>query len=322
MARKITFAEFRDAVAARRQQVVQLAQEGNAEALAALGPLGTFVEFDPDAPLPRLRFREDAFLDEPPAEIDVDKEFYRIVQEAENARDRSKAKDPNKPRVLAEGDSWCYLPSSCPGVPSAIGNRLTNNNLYDCKNIGWYGHTLVRILADRQHLDELTKEETHYFFLSAGGNDLVDQLAAGGVLHDYDPGRPADKYLTSQGHACLNQIEADYNTLLAEVGAKFTRLKTLCFGYDYPRPLVAKGKYIGRHLKKLGIPDSAADSIIQPVVELLGVKIQQAATRNGARYVNCLNVTRDFAWWDDMHPHDDGFNALESKIAQAISGWS
>lgn len=285
MARRITFAEFKEVFAAQRRTVVQLAQEGDTDAIAALGPLRAYVEFDPEAPLLRLRFRRDAFLDEPPEEIDVDKEFFRIVMEAESARDASRSKDPNKRRVLAEGDSWCYLPTAC--APSAIGNRLVKNNAFDAKNIGWYGHTLARILADRQHLDELAKEETHYLFLSAGGNDLVNQLAAGGVLYDYDPGRPVDKYLTSQGHACLNQIQADYNTLLAEVHAKFPSLKIFCFGYDYPRPLFKKGKYIGKHLKKLGIPDSAADAIICPVVELLGAKIEQAATSNDARYVNC-----------------------------------
>jgi hypothetical protein len=306
MARRLTFEEFDRTL-----------RNGS----MPLGSLADYVEFDPGSAVPQLRFRADALLDSPPADYDVDQAVYDTIRAREDAReerfDLFVLSVPGLPRVVAEGDSWFRLP--VPLRPMAIADRMRINERYRVKNIARWGHTLKDILKRKEYLEEIDDRRTDFFIVSAGGNDIQTRLEKGELLHEYDPERPDDEYLTAKGLKTLERIEKRYEELLNEVTGEFRDLRILCHGYDYPRPLVGEGKYVGRFLSALHIPDDRMDEIIRPVIDRLNQRIQSAVNRVArCAFVSCLTVTDPFTWYDDMHPDTEGFRALARTFENAL----
>lgn len=98
---------------------------------------------------------------------------------------------------------------------------------------------------------------------------------------------------------------------MADVSGRFPSLPILTHGYDYPRPLVGGGKYIGKHLRKLGFPENEMQPIVDSVIDSLNRHIKAAASEHKtAIYIDCRGATREFTWYDDMHPDRNGFLAL------------
>jgi hypothetical protein len=115
------------------------------------------------------------------------------------------------------------------------------------------------------------------------------------------------------------QIECSYRGLFAELAATFPQLKVLCYAYDYPRPLVGGGTYIGRHLRAKGIPDELMAPIMVSIVDRLNDAIEQSTQSTNVHFLNCRGVTEKYTWYDDMHPDRDGFLALAVKFEDAMS---
>ena len=105
--------------------------------------------------------------------------------------------------------------------------------------------------------------------------------------------------------------------------SQFPSLKVLTYGYDYPRPLVDGGLYIGQYLLKLKILDSCMTSIMESVLDKLNTVIKEAGdVYPNVHYLNCRGVTKPYTWDDDMHPGNDGFQALACKFEQAMIKWN
>jgi len=303
MAKRLTFDEFRTAI---RQRTMPLEK------------LPDYVDFDPNSPIPKLVFRADALIDQPPPDYDVDAEIYRmlrIINEERDARLETFSFVGQK-RVVAEGDSWFNLPMFI--RPPAIADWIERNGRFRIKNIAYWGHTLQRILRDKEYLKILTKEKPEYFIFSAGGNDLQLGLANGSYIHAYDAARPVDQYLTKAGEAALAEIERGYKSLFTEL-SQFPTLKIICYGYDYPRPLVKGGTYIGRYLREKRIPDDQMGPIIASMIDKLNDVIKRATQSTKIHYLDCRRVTEPYTWYDDMHPDRDGFFALAVKFEDMMN---
>lgn len=303
MAKRLTFEEFKTSI---DQRVMPLEK------------LPEYVQLDPNLPLPKLVFRADALVDLPPPEYDVDAEIYQMLRVIEDEQDAQVEAFSfvGPKRVVAEGDSWFNLPLFV--RPPAIADWIKRNGRFKVKNIAYWGHTLERILRDREYITIISREKPDYFIFSAGGNDLQIGLSTGTYIHDYDPNRPVDQYLTATGETALARIESGYQKLLAEL-AQFAPLKILCYGYDYPRPLVNGGTYIGRYLREQGIPDKLMGPIMVSVIDKLNDRIQRAALAAKVRYLDCRRVTEAYTWYDDMHPDRDGFLALAVKFEEEMN---
>ena len=134
--------------------------------------------------------------------------------------------------------------------------------------------TLKKIYEEKEYMDVLGKFTPDFFMFGGGGNDLQEGLAYHEYMHEYDPARKHGDYLTANGIDGIREIGIMYEKILRDVAASFPNMRILCHGYDYPRPLVDDGKYIGRYLRGLNIPDEAMSSILIHVVDLLNTTIQ------------------------------------------------
>ncbi len=100
----------------------------------------------------------------------------------------------------------------------------------------------------------------------------------------------------------------------------FTNLKVITYGYDYPRPLLNGGKYIGRYLREKKIPDKLMSPIMKEALIRFNQVVEQVAKEyDSVFYLNCLGVTEAFTWSNDMHPGNDGFRALSQKFESAMA---
>lgn len=302
MSRKLSFKEFNDAIVNRTLSV---------------DIIEDYVQLDSESPIPKLIFKPDALTDDYPEYYDVDNEIYLLMQYYKEEESKKGIFRGGK-RVVAEGDSWFNLP---PIVrPTAIADRIWWNGTHNIKNIARWGDTVKKILAEEQYLNIIKNHQAEYFLLSAGGNDLQIGLAKSKYLHDYDPHRPLNDYLSSHGKQGLNEIAENYRKILKQVTSQFPNLKTLTHGYDYPRPLVGGGRYIGRFLRRQGFPDSVMTDVIRPVINELNNKIKFVSREfKNVTYINLLNATSSYTWYDDMHPSSDGFIALTNAFEKNIT---
>ena len=286
-----------------------------------LESLMDYVELDTESPIPKLSFRPDALLDAPDTNFDVDRAIYKYVLKIKEYERFQAAtfQFSGVKTVVAEGDSWFNLPQ--PFRPRAIADRIEKNRSFDMRNIAYWGHTLAKILRQKQHIKVLREDMPEFFMFSGGGNDLQVGITRkkNNFLYKYDPGRDPKDYLTKNGINGLKKIGEGYTKLLDEVTRLFPNLKVLCHGYDYPRPRIKKGKYIGKYLKKLEIPDDSMDEILNPVVNLLNDTIQKAiAPYPNVKFIDLRGKSAAYTWIDDMHPGKDGFRAFANLFEEAM----
>ena len=322
MAKKLSFKEFEKAIE---------------DPFISAGRLRDYVkdyaQLNSDSPIPKLSFRADALTNQLPAGYDLDKRISQRLRYLEK-QDRS-------PHVVAEGDSWFKLPPLF--WPYAIPDKITQNGKFSMVNNAQWDYTLKEILENRNRkgdedapgyegekgcLTVLREEDPEYFLLSAGGNDLQELLKSGDLLRPYDPktpNRPLNKYLKKKGKNALRDIGRGYKKLLSKVTKEFPDLKVLTYGYDYPRPLVGGGCYIGQYLRELPIPAEKMTPIMKDVLDEFNKSIEATVKElnsDNVRYLDCRGVTKDCTWDDDMHPSSDGFEALAKKFEETMNDWS
>ena len=308
MALRLTFNEFQQAI------------EKMSDRSMPTDVLKEYLEFDPDSAIPVLRFREDALTDYPPADYDVDEEVYKMHRELEKQEsiEWEIYGFVGKKRVVAEGDSWFDLPQLITGR-YAIADRIRKNKIFKMKNIARWGHTLQQILKDEEYLEEIDSDRTDYFMICGGGNDLQEGLERGEYIKAYEEGRPVDEYITNTGMQAIEQIGEGHRIILDQVTKKFPNIKIFSHAYDYPRPLVGDGKYIGKYLKKLGIPDELMKPVMSVVIDRLNSVVEDVVINyKSASLLNFRGATDPYTWHDDMHPGDDGFRVLAQKFEEAM----
>lgn len=306
---KISFAEFKKRLEAGTM---------------SLEDLGQYLTLDDTARVPRLTFKEDALTDTPPETYNVDEEVYRKHRELEEKEDEEEDKKEKermgvlrKKRILAEGDSW-HLHAHFVGYPVAIGTRIRWNPRHNLKNIAMWGHTLEQILRQEdQWLPEIGTYEADYFLLCGGGNDLQEGIKD--YLDRWDGTRPVDKYLNDAGKDALQRIEEGLRHIITRVSTTYgSSIPIVVHGYDYPRPLVGGGQYIGTPMHEMGFPWNKMSDVLNPIIDKLNTHVENATKSvSEAHFVSLLGVATD-PWFDDMHPNSEGFAACADEIERQL----
>jgi lysophospholipase L1-like esterase len=282
--------------------------------------LSEYVCLDELSPVPQLIFRADALTDTPPASYDLDDRIYQYLR---SRRERERFRNEtytylSAKSVVAEGDSWFDLPAFLNRL--AIADWIDEHRRLRMNNIARWGHTLEQIVAKREYITVLKRDKPDYFMFGAGGNDLQESLAKRELLFTYQAGRlPAD-YITSAGMDLFARIETTLASVYQEVSGLYPAMRIFCHGYDYPRPEVGRGRYIGQYLTALGIPDADAPAIVAAIIDELNQRVRNAAVSYpSVTYLDCRRATKAYTWRDDMHPSNDGFEALAKMFEDAMN---
>ena len=285
--------------------------------------LEEYVEFDPMSSVPKLKFRSTAWSDAPDPHYDVDRAIYDYSRRLRDSRrvDRGTQLSNVVKSIVAEGDSWFQLPFVQLAIADWFEEDDELKSRFDMRNEADWGHTLAQIRQDRRHIKEMKKNTPDFFMFSAGGNDLQKGLADEKFLYGYDPDRDYDRYLTDKGLAAIATIGQGYCDIFDEVTAEFPSVKSLCHGYDYPRPHVdGYPSYVKKYLEILEIPDECMDAVLKPIIDLLNNTIVDAIKKYGpsVEFINLRNKSGDSSWWNDMHPGTMGFKKLALEFEKAM----
>jgi len=165
--------------------------------------------------------------------------------------------------ILAEGDSWFNYSVILSDVVDWIAMEK-NMAVYSLANAGDW---LLNMLHQRKYVEELSVLHPDFFLMSAGGNDLVGKSRIGAIVDpsghsdEFDhnefakqlmdkvgtnPVVPLDgqkfevglKYLSKDFYELLMFFHLQYYFLMKGIltGGKFTGIRIITQGYDYPIP--------------------------------------------------------------------------------------
>jgi lysophospholipase L1-like esterase len=276
-----------------------------------------YLEIDPTATHVRVRFKPDALRDAPPPGYDIDEQVYLAERKQQDRQvDMLLLKDV--PRVTADGDSWFKLPPVL--CPPAIANQLkADKKRLNVDNLGHWGDTIETIARKKRYVDSIQKLKPAWFILSGGGNDVQEALKDRHLLEPYDPNRPVDQCISSSGHQVIARVGVTMRSILDEAVRLKPDVNIICYAYDFPRPELGEGEYIGRYLRAQHYPENTWRQIAHLLIDkLTGVVQATISALPNARFLDCRGVTARYEWWNDMHPEKDGFGALAHSYEQAM----
>jgi lysophospholipase L1-like esterase len=278
-----------------------------------------YLEIDPAAGPVRVRFKPGALRDEPPPDYDIDHQVY-LSQRARQDRQLAELSLKDLPRVTADGDSWFNLPFPGSFCPPAIGNDLeADQERLVVDNVAHWGDTIATIAHTKRYVASIRRTKPTWFLISGGGNDLQQALQDRRLLEPYEKTRPIDQCISQSGQHVLESVGATLRAILAEVNHLQPSLKIICYAYDFPRPTLGQGKYLGRYLKEQHYPKTTWDQIAHLLIDKLTVIIQSVvAAFPNVQFLDCRSVTAKFTWWNDMHPEKEGFAALANAYERAM----
>jgi len=192
------------------------------------------------------------------------KRFYEKI--------KNRFRDPDDPRkknnkiILAEGDSWFNYPI----ILTDVIDRIAMEKNFAVYSLASGGDWLLNMLTARHYVEELSVLHPDVFLISGGGNDLVGSSRLAAVVQP-TPGKEYAKntwaveliskarqdiiplnrqdfmtgvqYLSKDFIALLMFFNLQYFLLITNIlkSNKFTGIKIITQGYDYPIPSYYKG---------------------------------------------------------------------------------
>jgi lysophospholipase L1-like esterase len=228
---------------------------------------------------------------------------------------RAKKRWPERPRVLAEGDSWFLYP-----LAEDIIQHLSDN--YPVISLAGAGHEAEQMAAELEFKDEIRDEKPLVLLLSAGGNDILgkelQELFNDGLT---TPGEGAERLLNSELFgARLDEVFNNYYPAMIHA-ARTVRpdLPILVHGYDYARPgegliqIWLKPQFIAKHITDKG----DQQTVIRLMIDEVNRRVQVMADDHGLIYVNARGLVGD-NWNDEIHPDGKGARRVAREFMRVL----
>lgn len=224
--------------------------------------------------------------------------------------------------LLSEGDSWFQYPRFLKDTIDWLEED------FDIYSLGAAGDTLRNMLRKSEYwdrLERLTEEGVvvNALLFSAGGNDIV-----GPALKEML--KPTGS--TAKDHLIKSIVDAKFSQLINDYEHIFERLKltdsfsnipVFFHGYNYAIPLPDQGfklpprdGWLGKPMREAGITDiDVQTDIIKILMERINSEFSSLAGRFGnAIFVDNRGVFQDTLWYDELHPHDEGFRLVAENF--------
>ncbi len=236
-------------------------------------------------------------------------------------------KDPNRIRIVAEGDSWFqypkfqYLIRWTKDVKDII-DQLNENTSYAIRSLGAGGDVLRNMFHQKEYMKALEKEDAKILLLSGGGNDFFEvfpNMLQKSKTTSIDGWINANSLKTE-----LTVMKQYYDGLISETIARFPNLKILIHGYDYITPR-SKGKWIGKPMVNIGLKKNTDRvALIKYVMDIFNREIEAIANTYPANviYINLRGTVPQNKnyWHDEIHPNDHGFEYIARKYEIILDG--
>lgn len=240
--------------------------------------------------------------------------------------ERDLKQNPDKPILLAEGDSWFEYPV---WLKDTI-DYLSKDYTIFCLSAA--GDELQGMIADaeyRKYLKELVVDrglKVEGILLSGGGNDIVGKTLFD-MLHNHSAQASVDDLIN---HSAFKKKFADirgyYNDAIEFIDEKYPGIPIFIHSYDYGIPLEKQGfnippldGWLGKWLRKRGILDNNPQQkeVVRRLIDSFCDSQRLVAEHGSVTFIDCREVVGD-QWFDELHPNDKGFERVAAKFQQAL----
>lgn len=278
--------------------------------------------------------------------------------------------------ILAEGDSWFNYPI----LLTDMVDRIAMEKNFALHSLAAGGDWFLSMLSGRQYIEELSILHPDVFLISGGGNDLVGsrRLAAiidpkGNGLQEYIDSPwaqdlmqkaerikvPLDnqrfqngcKYLSKDFFALLMFFHLQYSYLISGLtrqGSKFSGMKIVTQGYDYPIPSYGKnfglnpllwyvpfirmflghGIWLKTPLMMRGITDKVVQTdILYAMIYLfnemmiqIGVDFNADHREPIVSHIDSRGFMKANGWTDELHPKSSRQILIGEVFVECING--
>ncbi len=229
---------------------------------------------------------------------------------------RDLAKEPDRLRILEEGDSWHQFPVVLTDLIDHIGERHAVHSL------GYPGDTVQNMVQDGEFENSIRELDPDVFLFGGGGNDLLGQGRFSRVLLPYSQGASAVELIDEDAFvASFNRVLSGYRTVLTRAIAAKPSLRIFLHGYDHAIPR-AGGKTLGQPLEDAGIPLEIGQQIVAIMINRFQRELDQLAA-DFAPLVAVFDMRGQIggqaSWFDELHPKSAGFGRCAATLMKALS---
>jgi hypothetical protein len=252
------------------------------------------------------------------------------------------AMSPEKPKILAEGDSWFAYPRQyfIYGAPANVIQHLRKHKEFVIQNTSSNGDEAVAMMSGAAKIEMLERlRETDYALLlfSGGGNDIVGAFDMDFFLLKKTAGMKAlDCIDKTRYMRRLNQVANAYDDLM-DLVRDFSRnpdLQVVTHTYDYVIPGKKGASFFGGiykyddgrswmypFLMAKGIVEAADQrEIARWMLDGFREMLTKTAEKHAGRLhvVNTQGTLAESDWLNEIHPTPDGFGKISAKIYREI----
>ncbi|WP_349370612.1 hypothetical protein [Salinarimonas sp.] len=245
--------------------------------------------------------------------------------------DRERARDPRRPVVLCEGDSW----NQHPLLTDIVDWIAKAGYLPDC--LSEAGDLLSRMTEAGAELEEaLSRVDDSYvaFVFSGGGNDILGtEIGPDGrktsvlrrLLAPPSPGMKAVDFVrTGEVDRALATVRARFETLIRLVRSRAPALPIVLHGYDHAIPSGAfldlrflfRGRWLADPMREHGIESHRLQrEIVAALVNRFYEEVLLPLAGSSVAVADLRGTNTNVGGWaDEIHPSSWGFQPVAEKI--------
>ena len=229
-------------------------------------------------------------------------------------------KFPDKPIVIAEGDSWFLYPIL---VKDTIDYVMEH---WPVKSLAWAGDTLENYKKSGKLLKQVKKLKPKYVLLSGGGNDIIGpDIQKILKKNAKNVTKPSD-YLDPEKYGPkMNNLRSIYKYFFKKLSKADSVEKILVHGYDYVRAdhatIVTKDGWVNKYMEKKGIKKATdRTALIEYLIDQFNGLLKSLANDfpDKVVYIDGRGVVGKDEWYDEIHPNDAGFKKVANLFLEEM----
>lgn len=240
-----------------------------------------------------------------------------------NRRYRILKNDPNRLRIVAEGDSWFQYPILLQDTLDQL------YKAYAIRSFAEAGDTLANYLKKKEYLKAIGDEEATIFLVSGGGNDVLGDEFKFFLRKAPDTGDSTPKrYLSDKFFETMTTLSNQYDEMFTELLDKYQDLHIMVHCYDYIIPVDTKAtpnkqSWSGKHMIAKGIkPQAEREKLIHFILDefasRLTVLVNKPKFKDKVTFVDTRGLVDRNTWFDEIHPTNAGFQLVGDKFIREI----
>lgn len=226
---------------------------------------------------------------------------------------------PDKPVIVAEGDSWFLFPF----LVKDILDYLMES--FPVQSLAAAGDELGNYKKDGKLLEAVAETRPKYVLISGGGNDIIGPEIEHILEANIPVGQAATEYLNDKFDENLEKLKGLYRYFIEELKNHDSVEQLFLHGYDYIRvdhveKFVAKG-WVNRYMLERGMNDADdRERVIRHLIDSFnGILADLAKDDSFVTYLDLRGQVGEGQWHDEIHPNDEGYGILSKVFVEAIN---